>query len=540
MQRNNRRTICSPVGVVSVAQKAEKCVDKALGLLVELNLVPRSLHEEKIANLRSKLREIKSDSDGRVVIALAGKFSSGKSSFINSLIGEEVAPVQAERTTRCKTVFTGNPKESTKIEIVDGGGNSCTLKQYRERSATASKRLAQYTVYVPKPDWRSIAIVDTPGFDPVETADSKISDDAISRLAVKESNVVFFVIEMNAGTIANDSMKYLKEISQLGRQKIYIIINKADSKSPSARQRIMDSLKSECQRNGIRYDGILPYSSLLPKSSVILAKPDAVRPNVLELIEGMRRELLSVIDRLSGQCQNILMKKKKAEDAVALSSIDGIIVNTRKLVLKAIRTVASGLANLEDGQEGILSDITSLLVEQAAACMSRNALEMINVEELPPTGLGLWPFIWHHWKVSLVKPSDRVCKLSASDRNSLTTAIDLCLESVPWEGVKVAEECVSVLELVSMGIISSYCGTSDFEAQVGSPSEWGRARETIREKLDKQFPDDFLKECRKRIQPVLESAKKKAEIAEKKKLGNLKKIARELASLKRELQKVKE
>ena len=516
-----------------IAQKAEKCVTKAIETLVRLEYVPQTLLGETKDAFRRLSSELKSKDDDKIVIALAGKFSSGKSSFINSLVGEEVAPVQAERTTRCKTVFTGNPKDEKKIKIVNGSGHPCTLKQYRERSAKAAKSIAQYTVYVPDPDWRTFAVVDTPGFDPVETADSTISDDAISRLAVKESDVVFFILEMNNGTIAKDSMKYLQEITKLGRQRIFIIVNKADSKPPSAREVIMTSIAGECDRNGIRYDGILPYSSLLPTSTAILSKPDAVRPNVLKSIDEIREKLFSVIDGLSDQYQTILKKKRAAKNAVVAAEIADIVSKTRKLVMKAKKALPSHQSNTEGELRGVVTDVTDLLVDQAAACTAENASYMMDREELEGTGI-----FFEDWKVSLGAPG-KAYKLSEKDRASLRSAIFSCFESLPWGASKLATKCVGLLEPVSRGIISSYRGTYDFEEQVDYESECDEAEETIIERLNEQFPVDFRKECRKKLKVILEVAQEnaEAEIAEEreKRASALDGFVSSLALLQKEL-----
>ena len=506
MQKANKRhREVVPSDVCQTAQKAEKCVANALETLVQLEYVPKTLLGETKEAFHRFASVLKSKDDDKVVIALAGKFSSGKSSFINSLVGEEVAPVQAERTTRCKTVFTGNPKDEKKIKIVNGYGRLCTLKQYRERSARASKSIAQYTVYVPDPGWRTFAVVDTPGFDPVETSDSTISDDAISRLAVKESDVVFFILEMNNGTIAKDSMKYLKEITKLGRQRIFIIVNKADSKSPSAREVIMSSIAGECERNGIRYDGILPYSSLLPTSTEILSKSDAVRPYVLKSIDEMRNNLFCVIKSLSGQYQTILKKKRAAKTAVVAAEIADIVSKTRKRVMKAKKILLSDRSSTGGELRDIVSDVADLLIDQAAACTAENASYMMDREAVEGTGI-----FFEDWKVSLGAPG-RAYKLSVKDRASLKSAIVSCFESVSWGDSKIAAKCVALLEPVSRRIISSYRGTYDFEEQVGYESECDEAEEAIIERLNEQFPVDFGMECRKKVKDILEVAKENAE-----------------------------
>lgn len=520
-----------------IVQNAAKSVNKALQELLSLNCVPESMPADVKAELKCLLGEMKCKDDEKIVIALAGKFSSGKSSFINSLIGAEIAPVQIERTTRCKTVFTGNPNDDKNIKIVDATGKSCTLEKYRECSAKPAKGLSSYTVYVPNPKWRLFEIVDTPGFDPVKTEDCDISDDAISRRAVKESDVVFFIVDIGNGTIAGDSMAYLKEIAKLGRQMIFIIVNKADIKSPSARQVIMSSIAEECKRNDIRYDGIRPYSSLQPTSSAILRKAETVRQNILRSIEEMRNDLLSDIVALSSRHRTIQQKKTDARYAVVASKIDDIVVRTRKLVMKARRAIAHEPSDSGAGLRSIVADITDLLTDQASACTSDNASYMMEREEIEDSGfLGFFK----DWKVFLGSPGDAY-KLSAEERTSLRSDIVSCLESESWCSSKVATKCVALLESVGKSVIASYRGTWEFEEEVGSESDCDEAEEAIIERLNDKFSDEFRKKCREKVRQILKDAKADADVLlaedHDKKLASLEKLARDLAAFHKELAK---
>ena len=201
--------------------------------------------------------------------------------------------------------------------------------------------------------------------------------------------------------------------------------------------------------------------------------------------------------------------------------------------MKAKKALAAEQDNTGGELRGVVSDVTDLLVDQAAACTAENASCMMDREELEGTGI-----IFDDWKVSLGAPGNAY-KLSAKERGSLKSAILSCFEDAPWGNSKTATKCVALLEPVSRKVISSYRGTYDFEEQVGYESDCDEAEETLVERLNEQFPVDFRNECREKVKDILAVAKENAESSlaeERGKMSDaLDKIAKNLAILHKEL-----
>lgn len=68
----------------------------------------------------SILRLAKPFQEGYFTIAVAGKMSSGKSTFINSLIGENLLPTGYFQTTSCTTWIVSSDKRSMEVTYADG------------------------------------------------------------------------------------------------------------------------------------------------------------------------------------------------------------------------------------------------------------------------------------------------------------------------------------------------------------------------------------------------------------------------------------
>ena len=64
-------------------------------------------------------------------VALAGTLKSGKSTLLNALVGEEIAPTDATECTRVVTWFSGSV--GPRIELTHAGGRRCRCRKLRPR-----------------------------------------------------------------------------------------------------------------------------------------------------------------------------------------------------------------------------------------------------------------------------------------------------------------------------------------------------------------------------------------------------------------------
>ncbi|MGN0852224.1 MAG: dynamin family protein [Kiritimatiellia bacterium] len=197
MNDDVRRRIEAVVKIRTAFQNVVSVADK-LGVTL-----PESLNEA-LARLENEFKSLSEYSERQLRIAVAGKFSCGKSQFINSLIGKEIASVDSARTTCCKTIFTGDTSVDGVI-ITDSTGKTYSRDEYVLRSAKVSASREVFTVKLPDADWSDFEVIDTPGYDSLDEEDRQISEEAVA-----DADVVFFRFDIGNGTIPKDSMVYLK------------------------------------------------------------------------------------------------------------------------------------------------------------------------------------------------------------------------------------------------------------------------------------------------------------------------------------------
>ena len=101
-------------------------------------------------------------------VAIAGKVKAGKSTLLNALVGEEIAPTDAGECTRVVTWYQDGP--SPKVLMIPREGPSRPLTVARRDGAlsidlggTPAERVDRLVVDWPSQNLRSMSLIDTPG-----------------------------------------------------------------------------------------------------------------------------------------------------------------------------------------------------------------------------------------------------------------------------------------------------------------------------------------------------------------------------------------
>ncbi len=204
-------------------------------------------------------------SDSRLEVAVIGNFSSGKSSLVNSLLGKNVCPDKVNPTTSSVTKFLYSDKPSVYIVRDKGDSKSyeeITPEEYFVMSQHASGNTSESKVYFfeyhyPFDGFRGIALYDTPGFEnPLNNMDERITQDIASQV-----DVLFVILDVNTGDVSEkllNRINNLKTNSKHRQTDFYLILNKADTKSPKSLADMKVFFES---KYGKYFDSILEYSA---------------------------------------------------------------------------------------------------------------------------------------------------------------------------------------------------------------------------------------------------------------------------------------
>mgnify|MGYP000949500338 CR=1 FL=1 len=200
------------------------------------------------------------DSAYKAEVVVIGDFSAGKSSFINSLIGKEVCPVNSAATTSSVTKFIFSFDE----RILNKTDNkTIDAQEYKKLVTHQGDTKATYELdyYYPFTPLRGVNLYDTPGF---ANATGQ-GDTQLTMKKAKEADAALLLVDINTGSV-NDALK--GKVSELQKANpdmlFYAVLNKADTKSPSARQKVKD----EVMKNFDFFKGCYVYSCALDAEGV--------------------------------------------------------------------------------------------------------------------------------------------------------------------------------------------------------------------------------------------------------------------------------
>ena len=236
-------------------QFADAELDSSLGELAD-KLV--SL-EKSLIDYLAEQREHQ-DGLGLLTVSVIGDFNSGKSTFINALLGTDMCPVGDEPTTASVTYFVHGDQE--RIEQVSEDETRVLLNKTKYHALASHKKEGDseprtFRISINSPVLDHIRLVDTPGFNapPPNTKDTRVTEKA-----VMESDVLFVLSDANKGNPADTLLNQLSRLSQNStNQPMFVLLNKAEDLPPSQRREV----KHFCKENhGDRFRDVVLVSAL--------------------------------------------------------------------------------------------------------------------------------------------------------------------------------------------------------------------------------------------------------------------------------------
>jgi ribosome biogenesis GTPase A len=183
----------------------------------------------------------------KVKVAVIGNFSSGKSTFINSILGKSICPMHVNPTTSTVTKFVYGEEEEIYI-IKDSERKKISKEEYfnlvqHKIGKVKSKKFYKFEYKYPSDVLRNIELYDTPGFEnPKNPNDDIITNDVLQN----EADVVLFIQDINQPVIEDRIRAKIEKVkSNKPNMQWFLILNKADLKSKDAINKIIKELEKD-------------------------------------------------------------------------------------------------------------------------------------------------------------------------------------------------------------------------------------------------------------------------------------------------------
>ena len=207
----------------------------------------------------------------RTVIAVAGSFSSGKSSFMNSFfVSRKVKlPIGMTQTTAISSYvlpaeepgITGCSYRGGRVEIPKEIFKQFSHDNIRELNINM-KQIVRSIFFRNKfvYDFKNLCFIDTPGFNPGKD-EKEDYDEAITAIAA--ASALIWCIDVNDGTIKSKELEILYDIYRKNDDiDVYVIINKSDQKSDEEVASVIDEVERQLHDADIPFAGISVYQSV--------------------------------------------------------------------------------------------------------------------------------------------------------------------------------------------------------------------------------------------------------------------------------------
>ncbi|MDK2980091.1 MAG: hypothetical protein PWQ55_438 [Chloroflexota bacterium] len=221
-------------------QKRQSIVSGIKSLLIEEKqfLVSNRGEAKDMALLDDQLFQL----DDLFLVVVAGEFNSGKSAFINALLGEAVLDTGVTPTTADITILRyGDPQHSAKTDR------------------------GQLIVEMPNPLLEDLSIVDTPGTNAILREHEELTTDFIPR-----SDLVLFVTSVDR-PFTESERKFLESIRDWGK-KIVIIINKIDM---AENEQDLEKVQAFVAENAQKLLGVAPKIFAVSAREALKAKRES-------------------------------------------------------------------------------------------------------------------------------------------------------------------------------------------------------------------------------------------------------------------------
>lgn len=220
----------------------EDLLEKIKKLLLDYFEIPGEIRADENSLIKDLLFQL----DDLFLIVVAGEYNSGKSAFINALLGENY-------------LITGITPTTADI----------TILRYGESSEPTKISAGETVMHFPAPLLQAVSIVDTPGTNAIHREHERLTTDFIPR-----SDLVLFITSADRPFTESERI-FLDTIRSWGK-KVAILINKIDIlDSEQDKVEVMDFVR----KNATQLLGIEPKIFLISARDALKHKSQNIQPD---------------------------------------------------------------------------------------------------------------------------------------------------------------------------------------------------------------------------------------------------------------------
>ena len=210
---------------------------------------------------------------GKTAIAFVGEFSAGKTSIVNRILSQDdpnvpLLPVGSEATTAIPTYIAGGVYTSYNFVTPTNTKKKLEEETFKKVNKDVlgqvkgiSSLIKYFVMTYENSNLKDLSVLDTPGFSSNDQEDAERTIEVIN-----ECDALFWVFDVNAGTVNNSSIKLIKEHL---KKPLYIVINKVDTKADTEVNLVEQLIRKTLRDEGVSVNGFIRFSAKSPLSDIM-------------------------------------------------------------------------------------------------------------------------------------------------------------------------------------------------------------------------------------------------------------------------------
>lgn len=349
----------------------------------------------------------------KTIVAFGGPFSAGKSSLINTLIGQRVLVSEIDPTTALPAyVFAGDKDEVNalnshrlRIALTDDELASLNHGERDEYGSEVSRSLLSAFVTRQNFLWDKLAFIDTPGFTG-RTSAGDATDAVLSHVQLAGAHAIVWVVNIKQGNLTEDDLQFLAKFDT-SIPKI-VVASHSDQVSETDRASIIHRMKETLINRNVAVQGVYAVSSR-PRHKELMAplidklnewnkapEQQQFAYRFKQLFTDFKRGLEKQRDSLLWQQFRInrllmLAEQEQAEDANELKAVNAEQLRECEELLEQLRQLTShfftqlknvgdviGVKMPEPAEVDLLQIPTINLLDKLSAIRKANNTEKID------------------------------------------------------------------------------------------------------------------------------------------------------------------
>ncbi len=211
--------------------------------------------------------------DKKTTIAFVGEFSAGKTSIVNRILSQDnpnipLLPVSTKATTAIPTYIAGGVAETfnfvtpnDRLKAITESAFKKVSKEVLDEIKGVSSLIKYFVMTYKNPNLNRLSILDTPGFNSNDSEDKARTIDVIN-----ECDALFWVFDVNAGTVNRSSISLIKE--RLNKP-LFVVINKVDTKPKSEVDKVETLIRKTLTDENLKVEKFIRFSAKAPLQDIM-------------------------------------------------------------------------------------------------------------------------------------------------------------------------------------------------------------------------------------------------------------------------------